>query len=94
MHKSKEQKFIYAVRNRPMQPGKSGKPEITLIGSLSENFVLAIAGEMHQQAKEGWLVEQEKSKFGQYLYSFEVKSHLRIIPENVLVGFPITCTED
>jgi hypothetical protein len=70
MLKSKEQKFIYAVRDRVLQHGKSGKPEVTLIGSLSENFVLAIAGELHQQPKEGWLVEQEKSKFGQYLYSF------------------------
>lgn len=56
MLKSKEQKYIYAVRDRVLQHGKGGKPEVALIGSISENFVLAIAGELHQQAKEGLLV--------------------------------------
>lgn len=56
--------------------------------------MLAIAGEMGQQSKEGFIVEQEKNKFGQFLYSFEVKGPIRIIPENVLVSFPITCAEE
>jgi hypothetical protein len=28
------------------------------------------------------------------MYSFEVKSTICIVPENVLVSFPISCTEE
>lgn len=43
--KKKEQKYIYAIRNRILQQSKSGKPEAInqTIGALSLNFLLAIA---------------------------------------------------
>lgn len=95
LSKKKEQKYIYAIRNRILQQGKSGKPEAIsqTIGALSSNFVLAIAPEISHQLLDGLVVEQERSKFGQFLYSFEVKGNIKIIPENVLVSFPIVCNE-
>jgi hypothetical protein len=74
----------------------SGKQEAInqTIGALSSNFILAIAPEIDHQLLDGLVVEQEKSKFGQYLYSFEVKANIKIIPENVLVSFPIICNEE
>jgi hypothetical protein len=96
LSKKKEQKYIYAIRNRVLQQGKSGKQEAInqTIGALSSNFILAIAPEIDHQLLDGLVVEQEKSKFGQYLYSFEVKANIKIIPENVLVSFPIICNEE
>lgn len=40
------------------------------------------------------LIEQEKTKTGQYIFSFEVKGPVRIVIENVLVSFPICCIEN
>jgi len=96
LSKKKEQKYIYAIRNRILQQGKSGKPEAVnqVIGSLAENFVLVIAPEIQGNSQEGQIVEQEKTKFGQYVYSFEIHETIKIIPENVLVSFPISCNEE
>jgi hypothetical protein len=45
LSKKKEQKYIYAIRNRVIQQGKSGKAETInqTIGALSTNFILVIA---------------------------------------------------
>jgi hypothetical protein len=58
LSKKKEQKYIYAVRNRILQQGKSGKPEAInqTIGALSSNFILAIAPEIEHQLLDGLVV--------------------------------------
>lgn len=58
--KKKEQKYIYAIRNRMLQQGKSGKGEGVnqTIGALSSNFILAIAGECDDKELLGTIVEQ------------------------------------
>jgi hypothetical protein len=82
LSKKKEQKCIYAIRNRALTQGKTGKAEAVnqVIGALSSNFILAVAPESPHQSVEGEIVEQEKSKFGQLLYSFEVKGKIKIVP--------------
>lgn len=96
MNKKKEPKFIYAIRNRPLSINKNNKNAnepslIHTIGSLSENFILAIAGELHSNSIEAILIEQDQTKMGQFLFSFENKGHLKVNSENVLVCFPLNC---
>lgn len=58
LSKKKEQKYIYAIRNRILQQGKSGKPEAInqTIGALSSNFILVIAPEIDHQPLDGQIV--------------------------------------
>lgn len=72
MSKKKEQKFIFAIRSRPTIIAKSHKSDIPIqtIGSLHENFILAIGSELTGASGDGILIEQEKNKQGQYQFSF------------------------
>lgn len=116
-NKKKEQKYLYAIRNRSTLPNIKHSSNLTfpieslpnqtqIVGSFAENFTLVIGPELnysgssyHNQAQQQgtttdvWMVEQEKTKMGQFLFTFENKGPLKISNENILVAFPINVQE-